>query len=112
MFNHSPVHIYSIDSKTIDSFLQPELHGMLIDGFPRLLVLPVQIRLLGTKQMKVILLCLLIPLPDTTSKIAHPIVWRLAYTVDVFCRPPNIPISFGIVPRTSALLKPFVLDES
>jgi hypothetical protein len=51
-------------------------------------------------------------LPDAASKVAHPVVWRLPCTVDVFCRSPDIPISFGIVLGTSTFLKPFVLINS
>lgn len=62
--------------------------------------------------MKVILLGVVIPLPRAASKVAHPVVWRLPFTIDEFCRSPNVPVSLGIVFRTFALLKPFVLNNN
>lgn len=85
---------------------------MLKDGFSRFFVLPIQVRLLGTEEMKIVLLRLFIPLPHAASEVAHPIVWWFSHAINVFCRPPDIPISFWVIPGTSAFLEPLVLYKS
>jgi hypothetical protein len=76
---------------------------------PSLGVLPVKIRLLGAKEVQIVLLCMLVPLPDAAGKVADPVIGSLAFAIDIASRSPDVPIAFGIVFRGSGLQEPFVL---
>jgi hypothetical protein len=59
--------------------------------------------------MEIVLLCMLVPLPNTSREIGHPVVRGLALAVDIASRPPDVPISFRVIFRGPRFFKPFVL---
>ena len=105
------IHVDSVDTETVNTTLEPELNGRIVDGLAADGVLPVQIGLLLGEQVEVVLLGVLIPLPNTAAtKVAAPIVGRQALTrLGVFGRLPDVPIALGAVLAGDRLLEPGVL---
>jgi hypothetical protein len=76
---------------------------------PGLGVLPVEVRLLRAEEMKVVFLCVFIPFPDAACEVGYPVVWGLAFTVDVAGWAPVIPIALWVVFGGAGFQKPLVL---
>jgi hypothetical protein len=64
---------------------------------PSFRVLPVEVGLFGTKEMEIVLLRMLVPLPNAAGEVADPVVWRFSFAIDVASWAPNVPIAFGVV---------------
>ena len=47
--------------------------------------------------MEIVLLRMLVPLPNTASEVADPIVGCFALTIDVAGRAPYVPVALGVV---------------
>lgn len=62
-------------------------------------VFPVEVRLLGAKEMQIVFLGMFIPLPHTTCKVADPVVGSFALAVDITSWSPDVPVSLGVVFR-------------
>ena len=75
----------------------PELYSRGVDGLPGLGVLPVEIRLLGAEEMEIVLLGVFVPLPDTAGEVAGPIIGRCTLAVHIAGRPPDVPVTLGII---------------
>ena len=103
------VHVDSVNAETVNTTLEPELHGGLVDSFACLLVLPVQVGLLWAEQMEVVLLCVFVPFPDTACEVGNPVVGRLAFTVDIASWAPDVPVTLGVVLGRARLKEPLVL---
>lgn len=98
------------------TFVKPEIDGFLVQSLAYDGILPVQVGLLLAEQVKVVLLrtlsagfhgrlrsqttahlfgCL-VPFPHAATEIALPITRRVAYTIDVPSRAPDVPVALGI----------------
>jgi hypothetical protein len=64
---------------------------------PSLGILPVEVWLLGAKEVQIVFLRMLVPLPDAAGKVADPVVGSLAFAIDVASRSPDVPIALGVV---------------
>ncbi len=85
-------HVHHIHSEPVNPLFKPKAHGAVIDGLPRLLILPVQVRLLFSKQMQVILPSMLVILPGLSRKVAPPVGRRQPRAVlGVARRLPDVP---------------------
>jgi hypothetical protein len=82
----------------------------LVDGLAGLFVLPVQVRLLGAEKVEIVLLCVLVPFPDTACEVRDPVIGGLAFAVNIASWAPDVPITLGVIFRRAGFKKPLVLE--
>ena len=95
-----------IQAEAIHTFIKPETHHI-EHGFFDGRVAPVQIRLEGQKAGVIPLPGVRIVVPARPSRDRFPVIGR-AISLPI---PPDIPISFGIIPTVARFLKPGVFDR-
>jgi len=72
-------------------------------------VLPVEIGLLGTEEMEIVFLGMLVPFPDASSEIADPVIGSFALALYITGRTPDVPVALGVIFRGAGFLEPLVL---
>ncbi len=94
-----------VHSKAIDALFQPEFHDV-INFLPYLGIFPFKIRLLLGKVVQVIGVSEAIVLPGVVIDIKEAEPW---WRFSIFCGPPMVIVSVGVIARASGLLEPMVL---
>ena len=92
--------VNDIDAKAVDAAVEPEAQHVM-HGRDHLRVAPVEVRLLGQKQVQVVLLGVFVPGPGAAgTQRGAPVVRLIA---------PDVPVALGVVPRAARLDEPGVL---
>ena len=103
------IEVGSVDSKSVNTSVKPELDSRLIDGLSHFLQFPVEIWLLRNEQMQVVLVSFGDIFPGTTAKDSSPVVWRAFLAIDDLGISPDVPFSFRVGLVLFAFFEPGML---
>lgn len=107
------IHFHRVDPEPVNPTLEPKHHRALEDGVTADAVLPIEVGLLWGEEVKVTLLCLLIPFPGTSTKVSSLTVGGLPVPIRIiFGWTPDVPVTLRVRLGRPGLFEPGMFKRS